>query len=180
MKWERELSDKEQILEIRDTEPDRYYKAVIDENESEILNHSILIEGLEIDIKNAKKNQEIAEQEKKQLEHELRETSEKTRKAKEELKNEYEMKLFNLNVENQELAERERKKDIQISELQKEFAKIQEKLKKEENRANSNAKLYKAALEVGEYRDRDFAHKVKLCLENYRMSYIYGEKGYSR
>ena len=128
---------------------------------------------MEIENKNLKRDNE-------QLEQESRENAEKAKKTEEEMKNEYEMKLFNLNAKNQELAEQESKKDAQISELQKELAEAREKLKKEENRANGNAKLYKAALEVGKYKDDDFAHKVQLCLEDYKMSYIYGERGRSR
>lgn len=171
--WEQDLSDKEQVLEIRDTEPDRYYNAIIGDNEITIFNQSVRITELEIENKNLKRDNE-------QLEQESRENAEKAKKTEEEMKNEYEMKLFNLNAKNQELAEQESKKDAQISELQKELAEAREKLKKEENRANGNAKLYKAALEVGEYKDDDFSHKVQLCLENYKMSYIYGERGRSR
>ena len=158
LELEQKLSDKEQILEIRDTEPDRYYKAVIEEKEDIIFDLAMENRGLEADINSARKSLEQAEQE-----------AEKAKKAEEKIES-----------ENLELAEQSRKKDVQISELQKRLAETQEKLKKEENRADKNAKLYKAALEVGEYRDGDFAHKVQLCLENYKMSYIYGERGRSR
>ena len=54
-------------------------------------------------------------------------------------------------------------------------------LKAEHGRSERYREQLNAAIEVGEYRDDDFKRKVKMCLEDYKLEYIYGENnGYER
>ena len=162
---EKDIQNREQELEERETdfqiqvqnleelerEPDQFYGRIIDEKDEMITDLQRQIEELKKKLNDS-------------IESGLKKDFELIRKKRE---------IEALTEESSKLAEKQ-------EQLQTSLTETEGKLKKEKIRADKNAKLYKAAIEVGEYRDDDFAHKVQLCLEDYRMSYIYGERGRER
>jgi len=165
LKWETELRDKADILELRETEPDVYYKAIIAEKDDRI--SDLALSELRLSSQCETRDDKILE-----LENRV--------KMLEESNDDYEKRAFSLSSDNQELENQNRKKDAQISELQKELTENQEKLKKMQSNLDIKSNQLRCAIEVGEYRDDDFKSKVSMRLEDYKLSYIYGDRGYSR
>ena len=163
--WEKELRNREDILDFRETEPDVYYKAIIAEKDDQISDFSL--NELRLSSRCESLNDKILE-----LESRI--------KMLEESNDDYEKQVFSLSSDKQELENQNQKKDTQISELHKELTENRENLKEMQSNLDIKSNQLRCAIEVGEYRDDDFKSKVSMRIEDYKLSYIYGDRGYSR